>query len=51
MLEGKVIECPRHGARFDVCTGAVLRMPAAAPLRTFPTRVEGNEIYVAVEGE
>jgi 3-phenylpropionate/trans-cinnamate dioxygenase ferredoxin subunit len=38
-LTGQVIECPRHGARFDVTSGAVVRMPAATPLRIYPTRV------------
>ncbi|MBD3162849.1 MAG: Rieske 2Fe-2S domain-containing protein [Candidatus Eisenbacteria bacterium] len=50
-LLGSVIECPRHGARFDVTTGEVRRMPAIAPVRTFPTKVEDGEVYVAVEEE
>lgn len=49
MLEGSVIECPRHGARFDVRTGAVLRMPAVVPVRSFATKVEGSEVFVALE--
>src|SRR5580765_2605626 len=31
-IEGPVVECPRHGARFDIRTGAVLAMPATAPV-------------------
>ncbi len=46
-LEGHVIECPRHGARFDIRTGAVLCMPATAPVPTHDTRVVGDEIQVA----
>lgn len=46
-LEGHVIECPRHGARFDIRTGAVLCMPATAPVPTHETRVAGDEIQVA----
>jgi 3-phenylpropionate/trans-cinnamate dioxygenase ferredoxin subunit len=46
-LEGHVIECPRHGARFDIRTGAVLCMPATAPVPTHETRVVGDEIQVA----
>ena len=46
-LEGDVIECPRHGARFDVRTGAVLSLPATAPIATYAVRVEGGEIQVA----
>lgn len=48
ILEGHVIECPRHGARFDVRTGAVLSMPATAPVTTHVVRVEGDEIQVAL---
>ena len=40
VLTGQVIECPRHGARFDVTTGAVLRLPAASPVPTYPVRVD-----------
>ncbi len=45
-LEDHVIECPRHGARFDVRTGAVLRLPAVAPVPTYRVRVENEEIQV-----
>lgn len=37
-LDGCQLECPRHGARFDVRTGAVLRLPAPTPLRTYRVR-------------
>ena len=36
-LVGDAIECPRHGARFDIRTGAVEAPPAYEPLQTFPT--------------
>ena len=45
-LEDHVIECPRHGARFDVKTGAVLSLPATAPVPTYTVRVQGDEIQV-----
>lgn len=45
-LRGGEVECPRHGARFDVRTGAVTRMPAVVPVRTFPVRVEGDEVLL-----
>jgi len=48
-LQGSAIECPRHGARFDVRTGAVLRMPAAFPVRTYPARIDNGEILVEIE--
>jgi len=48
-LTGKVVECPRHGARFDVTNGTVLRLPAATPLDTFPIRISDGWIEVALE--
>ena len=45
-LDGDVIECPRHGARFDVRTGAVLCLPATTPVPTYEVRVEGDEIQL-----
>jgi len=47
VLEGNEIECPRHGARFDVRTGAVLCMPATAPVPAHETRVVDDQIQVA----
>jgi 3-phenylpropionate/trans-cinnamate dioxygenase ferredoxin subunit len=46
VLEDHVIECPRHGARFDIRTGAVLALPATTPVTTYPVRVQGDEIQV-----
>ncbi len=45
-LEDCRIMCPRHGAYFDVTTGAALTLPAVQPVRTFAVRVEGDAIYV-----
>lgn len=45
-LCGYEIECPRHGARFDVRTGAALCAPAYEPTAVFPIRIENGEVYV-----
>ncbi len=45
-LEGEEIECPRHGARFNVKTGEVLSLPAVAPVPIYPVKVVGDEIQV-----
>lgn len=42
------IECPLHGARFNVETGAVLALPAFAPLEIYPVQIEGNDILVGL---
>ena len=47
-LDGFEIECPIHGARFDVRTGEVTEAPAFLPVDTFPVRVEGEDIQVEV---
>jgi 3-phenylpropionate/trans-cinnamate dioxygenase ferredoxin component len=47
-LRGDVIECPRHGARFNVRTGRVLALPAVKPLGTYPLKVDGTQIRVAL---
>ena len=47
-LEGDEIECPRHGARFDVKTGRALTLPAVMPVQSYPVQVEGDEIKVRV---
>ena len=47
-LEEYAIVCPRHGAKFDVRTGAVLAMPAVATIETFPVMEKDGRIQVAV---
>ena len=48
-LEDHEIECPRHGARFDVRTGKALTLPAVLPVNSYPVQVEGDEIKVEME--
>lgn len=45
-LCGYEIACPRHGAKFDVRTGAALTMPATQPTRAHETKVEGDQVFV-----
>ena len=47
-LEGEQIECPRHGARFDVRTGRALTLPAVVPVKSYPVEIVGDEIKVQV---
>ena len=47
-LDGNAIECPRHGARFDVTTGKVLCLPAAVAIRSYPVRIDGDQVLVSV---
>jgi len=45
-LDGEVIECPLHAARFDIRTGKVLDPPATEDLKTYPARMVGDEIQI-----
>lgn len=48
-VEGDVIVCPRHGARFCIRTGEALSAPAYEPVATFPVRVENGGVQVRDE--
>ena len=40
------VECPLHGSRFNVETGAVRILPATKPVASYSVKVEGGEILV-----
>jgi 3-phenylpropionate/trans-cinnamate dioxygenase ferredoxin component len=40
------ITCPRHGATFDIKTGAALTMPATKPTASHEVKVDGNRVFV-----
>jgi len=44
-VHGFQIECPRHGARFDLRTGAVLCPPAYEPVAKFPVKVASGSVF------
>lgn len=46
VLNGCEVQCPRHGARFDIRTGAALSMPAFEPTQTYEVRIEDGSIWV-----
>ena len=50
-LSGATVECPCHGALFDVTTGNVLNGPAKNPEPVFQVNVEGDQILLATSEE
>ncbi len=50
-LEGYVIICPRHGARFDVRTGQVTLLPAVEDIPAYPVRIREGMIELGIPGE
>jgi 3-phenylpropionate/trans-cinnamate dioxygenase ferredoxin subunit len=47
-LEGEHVECPRHGAVFDLVTGEALALPATEPLQVFPVEIAGDDLKVGL---
>jgi nitrite reductase/ring-hydroxylating ferredoxin subunit len=47
-LEGRIVTCPCHSAKFDVVTGEVKAPPAKKALGTYAVKVEDDGILVAV---
>jgi 3-phenylpropionate/trans-cinnamate dioxygenase ferredoxin subunit len=47
-LEDCLVECPRHGARFDLATGEVRALPAVFPVNAYPVRIVDGEVQVDV---
>jgi 3-phenylpropionate/trans-cinnamate dioxygenase ferredoxin component len=40
------LQCPLHGARFELSTGAVRRGPARRALPVYPVVIEAGQVYV-----
>jgi len=50
-LRDHKIACPRHGAKFDIRTGAALSMPAVRPTRAHDVKVENGGVWVRLRAE
>ena len=46
-LDEYIIECPRHGAKFDIRTGRVKQLPAVTPIPVYAVKVEGDSVLVS----
>jgi 3-phenylpropionate/trans-cinnamate dioxygenase ferredoxin component len=44
-FNGHIVECPRHGAQFDVRSGEALCGPAYSPVSKFPVRVDSGAVW------
>ena len=47
-LDDHTIACPRHGAKFDIRTGAALTMPATRATRSHEVKIEGDQVLVRI---
>lgn len=49
-LHGDRVECPRHGALFDVRSGDAKTLPAVRGVRSYPARVVDGDVEVDLDG-
>ena len=47
-LAGDVLTCPWHGSKFNLKTGVVTSPPATTGIKTYPVKLEGNDINVEI---
>jgi len=45
-LHGECVKCPLHGSRFDLNNGEALDDPAEDPIRAYPVKIDGDEVFV-----
>jgi 3-phenylpropionate/trans-cinnamate dioxygenase ferredoxin subunit len=45
-LDGEEVECPLHGATFNVVTGEVVGPPAQEGVQAYEVRISGNDVMV-----
>jgi nitrite reductase/ring-hydroxylating ferredoxin subunit len=48
-VQGTTVTCPWHGSQFDVTSGQVIKGPARRPVATYPVRVQGDDVFVAID--
>lgn len=48
LVIGQEIECPKHAAAFDYRTGEAISAPACIDLTTYPTKLEGDRVFIEV---
>jgi 3-phenylpropionate/trans-cinnamate dioxygenase ferredoxin subunit len=45
-IEENTVECPEHGAVFDITTGEPQTLPATRPVGVYRVVVEADEVFV-----
>jgi nitrite reductase/ring-hydroxylating ferredoxin subunit len=49
-LDDCVLECPKHNGRFDVRTGAAIRVPATVAVQSYPLVEQDGRLVVDLRG-
>ena len=46
VVDGDVVECPLHAARFEIRTGRYLDGPDCEDIAVYETRIDGDAVWV-----
>jgi 3-phenylpropionate/trans-cinnamate dioxygenase ferredoxin component len=46
LVMDNIVECPKHNGRFDYRTGKAMGAPVIVDIATYPTKVEGDAVFV-----
>jgi 3-phenylpropionate/trans-cinnamate dioxygenase ferredoxin subunit len=49
LVQGDIIECPKHNGRFNYKTGEAKRPPARVHLCTYPVRTEAGRVFIKLD--
>ena len=47
-LDGHEIECPLHQGKYDVRTGQPTCAPVTEAIRSYPVKIEGGRVFLAL---
>lgn len=45
---GDTVECDFHNGVFNIKTGEVVEPPCMIPIKTYPTAIDGDTVYIEV---
>jgi 3-phenylpropionate/trans-cinnamate dioxygenase ferredoxin component len=48
LVLGEIIECPKHQGRFHIPTGKAKGAPVCVNLKTYATKIEGQQVYIGI---
>lgn len=48
-VTGETVECPRHGAVFDLHTGEARSLPATHGVPVYRVELQGDDVYLWIE--
>ena len=47
-IEGNILTCPWHGAKFNIETGEAVQLPASEPLEKYELKIEDDSIFIKI---